>query len=140
MPTIPFDNYEIHGCIERNSGPGYESYVEQCPDEEAQFWSLFGHCPKGGVEAIGDFATREDAEAMFQRIAGIPFGSHDEIAARVRLMHAAPSLLSDLEDAVFELEQWMEVYPDGSDRTQDVIDSARQTIAEATFLKLKPAA
>ena len=30
--------------------------------------------------AIGDFATREDAEEAFQRITGIPFGSHEEVA------------------------------------------------------------
>jgi hypothetical protein len=68
-----YDNYEIHGCVERPSGPGYESYAEQCPDDEADFWTLFGHIPGEGVQAIGDFATREDAEEVYYRIAGKPY-------------------------------------------------------------------
>ena len=55
-------------------------------------------------------------------------------------MHAAPALLSDLEDAIRELDQWVSVCPDGGEDSQAVIDSTRESVAEATGLKLKQAA
>ena len=91
-----FDNYEIHGCVERPSGPGYESYVEQCPDDEADYWTLFGHISGEGIQAIGDYATREDAEELYQRITGRRFGGHDENGATARLTHAKEELLEAL--------------------------------------------
>ena len=68
-----YDNYEIHGCIERYAAqsPGF---TEQCPDDEAQFWTLYGHIPGQGVETIGDFKSREAAEECFYRITGQAFG------------------------------------------------------------------
>ena len=98
MTTQPtYDNYEIHGCIERPSGPGHESYAEQCPDDEAQYWTLYGHIPGEGVQAIGDFATRWQAEEVYYRITGQPFGSHEANAARVRKMQTNPKLQEALE-------------------------------------------
>lgn len=58
----PFDSYEVHGCKD------FGDYVEQVPDAEAQFWSLYGHIPGQGVECIGDFTTREAAEEVQERI------------------------------------------------------------------------
>jgi hypothetical protein len=91
----PYDNYEISPCTrtEEPDRPGI-FYYEVCEPHEADVWTLYGHSPEGGVEAIGDFATREHAEQTFQRITGVPFGTHDEVAARVRLMHAGPRLLA----------------------------------------------
>jgi hypothetical protein len=65
---IPFDAYEIHGV--REFGRGKSRHCEQVPDEEAQFWSLFGHIPGQGVECIGDFKSRELAEEVYARITG----------------------------------------------------------------------
>ncbi len=65
---IPFDGYEIHGV--REFGRGKSRHCEQVPDEEAQFWSLYGHIPGQGVDCIGDFGTREQAEEVFARITG----------------------------------------------------------------------
>ena len=65
---IRFDAYEIHGV--REFGDGDEAYCEQVPDEQAEFWSLYGHIPGQGVDCIGDFATREHAEEVFARITG----------------------------------------------------------------------
>lgn len=93
----PYDNYEISPCTrtEESDSPGKFHY-EVCEPHEADVWTLYGHLPEGGVEAIGDFATREHAEATFQRITGIPFGSHEEVAARLRLMHAGSRSLGCL--------------------------------------------
>ena len=71
-----YDNYEISGCHRLdNAGlpdPNGES-VETCDDADAQFWTLYGHIDGHGVEAIGDFARRDDAEQVFFRITGEPF-------------------------------------------------------------------
>ena len=65
-----FDDYEIHGIRKIDENDRHLSYHEQVPDDEAEFWSLFGHIPDGGVDCIGDFATREHAEEIFARITG----------------------------------------------------------------------
>jgi len=51
-----FVNYEISPCrrFEEPGRPGifyFEVY-------EPHVWTLYGHLPEGGVEAIGDFAKR----------------------------------------------------------------------------------
>ncbi len=69
----PFDNYEIHGV--REFGKGKDRHCEQVPDDEAQFWSLYGHIPGQGVECIGDFASREHAEEVYARITGQSYGA-----------------------------------------------------------------
>jgi hypothetical protein len=77
LPT-PFDAYEIHGMKRLSSCYGQEEEpvgrvindCEQVPDDEAEFWSLFGHIPGQGLDCIGDFATREHAEEIYARITG----------------------------------------------------------------------
>ena len=93
----PFDNFEISPCTrtEESDRPGH-FYYEVCEPHEADVWTLYGHIDGEGVEAIGDFATREQAEQTFQRITGIPFADHEAIAARLRVMHAGQKLLSAL--------------------------------------------
>lgn len=63
-----FDGYEVHGVAE--FGTGADRFCEQVPDEQAQFWSLFGHVPGRGLECIGDFPTRRHAEEVLARIVG----------------------------------------------------------------------
>jgi hypothetical protein len=71
-----FDDYEIHGVREYHGAPfGQGKYSEQVPDDEAQFWSLFGHIPGQGLDCIGDFKTRQHAEEIYARITGRPYGS-----------------------------------------------------------------
>jgi len=89
-----FDNYEIHG-VHEFSDDGRQ-FCEQVPDDQAMFWTLYGHIDGEGVEAIGDFATRQHAEETIQRITGIPFSGSRQVADRLRLMHAGPKLLDDL--------------------------------------------
>jgi len=49
------------------------SFVEPCESSEADFWTLYGHIPGEGVQASGDFDTREHAEEVFARITGRPY-------------------------------------------------------------------
>jgi hypothetical protein len=70
MPTR-FDAYEIQPsrCFEEPDSPG-QFYFEVCNPNEADVWTLYGHIPGRGVEAIGDFATYQHAEEVFARITG----------------------------------------------------------------------
>jgi hypothetical protein len=73
-PPLPtrFDEYEVHGVREFDDGNG--KYCEQVPDDEAIFWSLYGHIPGQGVDCIGNFKTREFAEEVYARITGRRYG------------------------------------------------------------------
>ena len=99
-----FNNYEISPChrYEEPDSPG-KFYFEVCEPEEADVWTLYGHIDGEGVQAIGDFATREDAEEMFSMITGIPFGGALDIAEHLRAMHAAPKMLAALENLLGDL-------------------------------------
>ena len=101
-----YDNYEITGCrrLDRAGLPDPEGIsTETCDDADAQFWTLYGHIDGRGVEAIGDFADREHAEEVFQRIVGEPFTGSYEAGSRLRLLYAAPRLLSACRMVV---ERW----------------------------------
>jgi hypothetical protein len=74
LPTR-FDAYEVHGVREYEGATfGQGKYSEQVPDEEAEFWSLYGHIPGRGIECIGDFETRRLAEQIYARITGRRYG------------------------------------------------------------------
>lgn len=64
---VPYDAYEIHGVAFADTE---RSVYEPVEDAEAEMWTLYGHVPGQGVEAIGDFRTRECAEEVFARITG----------------------------------------------------------------------
>ena len=70
-----FDGYEIAPCLrhEEPDSPG-RFYNEACEAAEADVWSLYGRIPGQGVEAIGDFDTREHAEEVYARITGERYG------------------------------------------------------------------
>lgn len=80
LPLLPacFDTYEVHGMKRLPSIHGLEEEpigpiidnCEQVPDEQAEFWSLFGHIPGQGLDCIGDFRTRGHAEEVYGRITG----------------------------------------------------------------------
>jgi hypothetical protein len=70
LPTR-FDNYEIQPCrryIDFND-PDI-AFVEPCEPFEADFWTVYGHIPGEGAQAVGDFDTRQHAEEVFARITG----------------------------------------------------------------------
>jgi hypothetical protein len=76
-PTLPtrFDAYEIAPCQRfREEGEGDRFYYEPCEPEEADVWTLYGHIPGQGAEAIGDFTSCELAEEVYARITGERYG------------------------------------------------------------------
>jgi hypothetical protein len=93
-----FDNYEISPCtrFEEPEKPGH-FYFEVCKPEEADVWTLYGHINGEGVQAIGDFDTREHAEEAFQRITGIPFADSREVSEHLRVMYTGQKLLAALK-------------------------------------------
>jgi len=97
----PFDNYEISPCrrYEEPDSPN-KFYFEVCEPHEADVWTLYGHIPGEGVQAIGDFSKREYAEEAFQRITGIRFTGSYNAEDHLRIMHAGPKLLEALQALV----------------------------------------
>ena len=67
-------DYAITPCrwLAEDGKAGRFSY-EPCQPEEADVWTLYGHIPGEGVEVIGDFATREHAEAIYSKMTGKRF-------------------------------------------------------------------
>lgn len=62
----PWDDIEIHGCVEVQEG-----FVEQVEDEDAQFFTCYVHYPEMGVDWISDHPTRKDAEEFREWILGL---------------------------------------------------------------------
>lgn len=94
-----FDNYEISGCKESRDASG-GSFTEPVEDDEAEFWTLYGHAEGEGVMAIGDFKTRKVAENVYFRIVGKRFTASYEVDAALRLRHAADQMLAALKFAL----------------------------------------
>jgi hypothetical protein len=122
-----YDNYEISPCrrYEEPDSPGRFCF-EVCEPQEADVWTLYGHIPGQGVQAIGDFSKREYAEEAFQRITGIPFTGSYRADAHLRIMHAGPKLLVALRT----VSEWI----DAQHFVQRALiqETIRQAIAEAT--------
>lgn len=92
-----YDNYEISPCTrtEEPDSPG-KFYYQVCTAREADVWTLYGHIESEGVEAIGDFSTREAAEKVYFRITGARFTGSYKAQDRLRVMHSGPRLLEAL--------------------------------------------
>ena len=63
-----FDTLEIHPCKVIGKDSSGKDIVEQCRDDEAEFWTVFGHLKTGGVDDFGDFATETEAQAYHDRL------------------------------------------------------------------------
>jgi len=102
-----YDNYEISPCrrFEEPDAPG-QSWFEVCEPDEADVWTLYGHIEGEGVEAIGDFSSREAAERTYARITGQPFPGSYQCDAHIRRMHLAGEAFGLLRRAANELEIW----------------------------------
>lgn len=91
-----YDNYEISPCRRFDDAglpdPNGRRF-EVCEPHQADVWTLYGHIDGEGVEAIGDFASGEDAAKTYSRITGLPFTGSYQAKARLRVMHAGPKLL-----------------------------------------------
>lgn len=122
-----FDNYEISPCrrFEEPDSPG-KFYFEVCEPEEADVWTLYGHIDGEGVQAIGDFDSREHAEEVFFRITGIQFTGSYTFEDHLRIMHKGPRLLETLRTA----SEWI----DAQHLVQRTLiqETIRKAIAEAT--------
>ena len=127
-----FDNYEISPCrrYEEPDSPG-KFFFEVCDPEEADVWTLYGHIPGQGVQAIGDFNSREYAEEAFQRITGIAFAGTSEVAAHLRLMHAAPRLLEVLRVLLRQIDE--DIPTDSTTKHfASACDDAQEVVLEIT--------
>ncbi len=122
-----YDNYEISPCrrYEEPDSPG-KFYFEVCEPGEADVWTLYGHINGQGVEAIGDFSTREAAAQVYSRITGQPFAGSYQADAHLRVMHAGPKLLAA---ATFALRELREFYLDKE--SQAILD-LKDAIEQAT--------
>jgi len=78
-----FEAYEIHGVRDFDDEGG--KYCEQVPDDEAEFWTLYGHIPSAGLESIGDLKTRAFAEEVYERITGERYPQNDDFPSEWRL-------------------------------------------------------
>ena len=138
-PVRPvYDNYEISPCrrFEEPDSPG-KFYFELCEPSEADVWTLYGHINGQGVEAIGDFSSREAAEEVFYRITGEAYGSHEQVVSRLRLMHAAPLLLEALEPYAIYAKNRME-WANGEDNEDAVDYIARKSVHAYTEATPRP--
>jgi hypothetical protein len=122
----PFDNYEISPCrrYEEPTNPG-KFYSEVCEPKEADVWTLYGHVNGEGVQAIGDFTSRDHAEETFFRITGLKFTGSYKADAHLRLMHAGPKLL----EALIAASEWIDAQL-GKPRTE-IQARVQQAIADA---------
>ena len=68
--TIPaparFDGYEIAPVCRVQ---GHDAY-EICTPSEAEYWTLYGHIPGEGVDAVADRQTKEQCEELLYRLTG----------------------------------------------------------------------
>jgi hypothetical protein len=127
-----FDNYEISPCkrYEEPDSPG-KFYFEVCAAAEADVWTLYGHINGEGVQAIGDFSTREHAKEVYSCITGQAFPDSYLSADWLRVIHTGPKLLEALKELVVHLD---EDCPASSRcrHLTEAIESAHAIVAEAT--------
>lgn len=62
------DGLEIHPCRTERDRNG-STFVERCEADAAEFWSVYGHLCRGGLECFEDFATEAEAEAFAEELA-----------------------------------------------------------------------
>ncbi|WP_206352401.1 hypothetical protein [Tautonia rosea] len=131
----PFDNYEISGCQRLDDAGTPDpngSITVTCDDDEAEFWTLYGHVQGVRVEALGDYSSREAAEEVYQCITGQPFPNLYESDPHIRRMHLAAEAFALLERAASELEIWqMSCGPEGDPDTQAILGEIRHLFARA---------
>ena len=62
-----FDGFEMNACQEFNAGEP-DAYIEAVIGEPIPgvpvFWTVYGHLPEGGVEALIDFVNEGDANRV----------------------------------------------------------------------------
>lgn len=67
-----FDALETGGCTsETDPKTGREFVNGGIPDDQAEFWTVYGRLKCGGAEAITDCKSRADVDAIAARLAAI---------------------------------------------------------------------
>ncbi len=64
-----YDALQIHGVRDLNLPGNPEGSCCEVDNENPQFFSVYAHMKEGGVECVGDFATRALAEAYAKELA-----------------------------------------------------------------------
>jgi hypothetical protein len=130
-----FDNYEISPCMrnEEPRSPG-KFYFEVCEPSEADVWTLYGHINGEGVQAIGDFDSRERAEEVYSFITGQPFPGSNESSNWLRVMHAAPRMLDALKALRDDVVSYGLHHPEVQAQfmPDETLEAVEQAIADAT--------
>ncbi len=62
-----YDGLEIQPCCTVGFDNGKE-IVEPCEPGQADFWTVYGHCCEGGVNAFEDFPDPGAARAFAERL------------------------------------------------------------------------
>ena len=63
-----YDGLELAPVAEYEDKDGFK-FCERVDDpREAQFWSVYGHLPEGGVECLEDFPTEQEATAFAEHL------------------------------------------------------------------------
>ncbi len=63
-----YDGLELSAVAEYEDNDGFK-FCERVDDpQEAQFWSVYGHRPEGGVECLEDFDTEQEASDFANRL------------------------------------------------------------------------
>jgi len=59
-----FDGVEVHGVREEmDVDADHDTIHCEVDDDNPEFFSVYGHLVRGGVECFGDFPTKAEAEA-----------------------------------------------------------------------------
>jgi hypothetical protein len=81
-----FDGYVIEPCKRFPlEGDPFRFTFEECSPDMANTWTLYGHIPGVGVETVGHYQTRREAEAIFARIMGSSYRPYFEPLASLAL-------------------------------------------------------
>ena len=75
---MKFDAYELNAVQEMDGfcEPVYDikdqktmdEINRETPENETYFWTVYGHLPEGGVNAIADFSKLDDAEWLYNEL------------------------------------------------------------------------
>ena len=57
-----FKGFEVHACMSVGKDENGVTLLEQCEDSDASLWSVYGQLATGGLECLGDFKSRSQAE------------------------------------------------------------------------------
>lgn len=65
-----YDNYEYHPCIVISTLPDGTQEIEQVLEGDVEhdtiaFWTVYGHLPSGGVDAIVDYKIKRHAVLVY---------------------------------------------------------------------------